>query len=54
MGTAAAYLHPPTAAGLSWPVPTDLDDTGLEARLFQRAGLVCDRALPVWAEVHQA
>lgn len=53
LGTVTAYLQRATAAGLSWPVPADLDDSGLEARLFQRAALVCDRAVPVWTEVHQ-
>lgn len=48
-----AYLQRATAAGLSWPLPADLDDGALEARLFQRAVLVPDRAVPVWAEVHQ-
>jgi len=53
LGTVTAYLQRATAAGLSWPLPADLDDSALEARLFQRAALVPDRAVPVWAEVHQ-
>src|SRR4051794_35448488 len=53
LGTVTAYLQRATAAGLSWPLPADLDDGALEARLFQRAVLVPDRAVPVWAEVHQ-
>jgi transposase len=53
LGTVTAYLQRATAAGLSWPLPADLDDGALEARLFQRATLVPDRAVPSWAEVHQ-
>ena len=53
LGTVTAYLQRATAAGLSWPLPIDLDDTALEARLFERAALVPDRAMPVWADVHQ-
>lgn len=52
LGTVTAYLQRATAAGLSWPLPADLDDTALEARLFQRAALVPDRAVPAWAEIH--
>jgi len=53
LGTVTAYLQRATAAGLSWPLPADLDDGALEARLFQRAALAPDRAVPSWAEVHQ-
>src|SRR4030095_14892972 len=53
LGTVTAYLQRAAAAGLSWPLPGDLDDSGLEARLFQRSALVPDRAVPTWAETHQ-
>jgi transposase len=53
LGTVTAYLQRATAAGLSWPLPADLDDGALEAQLFQRVALVSDRAVPVWAEIHQ-
>ena len=53
LGTVTAYLQRAAAAGLSWPLPVDLDDSGLEARLFQRSVLVPDRAVPPWAETHQ-
>ena len=53
LGTVTAYLQRAAAAGLSWPLPVDLDDSGLEARLFQRSALVPDRAVPTWAETHQ-
>ena len=53
LGTVTAYLQRATAAGLTWPVPADLDDGALEARLFQRPALAPDRAVPAWAELHQ-
>ena len=53
LGTVTAYLQRAGAAGVSWPLPADLDDTTLEARLFPRPALATDRTLPVWAEVHQ-
>lgn len=36
-GTVAKYVERAQAAGLSWPLPADLDDTALEALLFPRA-----------------
>ena len=36
LGTVTAYLQRATAAGLTWPLPDDLDDGALEARLFRR------------------
>jgi transposase len=53
LGTVTAYLQRATAAGLSWPIPEDLDDGTLEARLFRRTVRVTDRALPGWADLHQ-
>src|SRR5712691_3856577 len=53
LGTVTAYLQRATAAGLSWPLPEDLDDGALEARLFQRSALVPGRAMPTWAAIHQ-
>jgi transposase len=53
LGTVAAYLQRARAAGLSWPLPADLDDGALEARLFPRPALASDRAVPAWADVHQ-
>jgi transposase len=34
--TVRNYLSRAAAAGLSWPLPEDLDDRGLEERLFGR------------------
>ena len=48
------YLRRAKVAGLSWPVPESVDDTGLERRLFpvpppSRTA----RPLPDWSEVHR-
>jgi len=54
MGTVTEYLRRMREAGLSWPLPADLDDASLEARLFasaERAGAV--RAVPDFAWVHR-
>jgi DNA-binding transcriptional regulator LsrR (DeoR family) len=39
LGTVTTYLQRATAAGLTWPLPDDLDDGALEARLFTRPAL---------------
>jgi len=36
LGTVSGYLERATKAGLTWPLPADLDDAALEARLFVR------------------
>ncbi len=33
-GAVAAYVSRARAAGLSWPLPADMDDTALERQLF--------------------
>jgi transposase len=55
LGTVSTYLQRATVAGLTWPLPDDLDDAALEARLFIRAGMpaTCARPLPDWAALHQ-
>jgi len=55
LGTVTAYLQRATAAGLSWPLPDDLDDVALEARLFTRPAVppVRDRVVPEWPQLHQ-
>jgi transposase len=54
-GTVSLYLARAAAAGLGWPVPADLDDVALEARLFTRAyrspGAM--RSIPDAAQLHQ-
>lgn len=37
LGTVSEYLARAQEAGLSWPLPVDLDDTALEVRLYPRS-----------------
>jgi transposase len=55
LGTITAYLQRATVAGLTWPLPADLDDAALEARLFARpaAPPASARVLPDWPALHQ-
>jgi transposase len=55
LGTVSTYLQRAAAGGLTWPLPDDLDDAALEARLFTRPTVPAtpDRALPNWATLHQ-
>jgi transposase len=55
LGTVTTYLQRAAAAGVTWPVPPDLDDTALEARLFTRPAIasVGDRPVPEWTQLHQ-
>jgi transposase len=55
LGTVTTYLQRATAAGVTWPLPDDLDDAALEARLFRRAAAPAarDRPVPAWAALHQ-
>src|SRR5215210_9350426 len=54
LGTVTTYLQRATAAGLTWPLPDDLDDAALEARLFARpAAATRARVVPAWAPLHQ-
>jgi len=55
LGTVTTYLQRATGAGLTWPLPDDLDDGALEARLFARPALpqTSDRPLPEWLELHR-
>lgn len=41
------------AAGLTWPLPADLDDGTLEARLYPSPRPVGVKTLPDWSHVHQ-
>ncbi len=54
LGTVSNYLQRARAAGLRWPLPPELDEAALEARLFTRPSSAgpADRALPDWAEFH--
>ena len=44
--TVAEYLMRARAAGLSWPVPSELDDTTIEARLFPFRSGKAERSKP--------
>ena len=53
LATVSNYVTRARAAGLSWPLPEDLDDAVLEARLFSSTAIpaATSRPLPDWAEV---
>jgi transposase len=54
VGTVSSYLQRAAQAGLSWPLPAQLDDAGLEAQLFrQPAPPGGPRPTPDWAHLHQ-
>ncbi len=53
VGTVTLYLQRATACGVGWPVPAELDDTALAARLFPRAAPMRDRIRPDCAEIHR-
>jgi transposase len=52
--TVADYLRRATAAGLSrWPLPDEIDETGLETRLFPAAlPATSPRTTPDWSAIH--
>lgn len=52
--TVSEYVSRARAAGLSWPLPEALDDTGLNQLLFPRPAPSKDaRPVPDWAYVHR-
>lgn len=53
--TVTEYMQRAQAAGLSWPLPAELDDSALERLLFPALvpSRLPPRALPDWAWVHQ-
>jgi len=51
LGTVTTYLQRATAAGLTWPLPDDLDDTTLEARVFARPAAARVRVVPEWGQI---
>ncbi len=51
--TVGDYIRRAEAAGLGWPLPEGLDESGLENQLFPpRATLAPDRPAPNWATIH--
>ena len=52
-GTVSRYLRRTAERGLGWPLPAELDDTTLEARLFRRPAPAAGRARPDCAHIHR-
>src|SRR5712672_4744997 len=54
-GAVSGYLSRVRAAGVSWPLPADLDDEQLEALLFPPPPAIAadQRPMPDWAWVHR-
>ena len=50
-GTVSNVLERAQAAGLSWPLPSDLDDDGLRAQLYPPAPRESGYAQPDWDDV---
>jgi len=53
--TVAEYLRRAGEAGLSWPLPEELDETAIERKLYPRLPSISglERPLPDWEEVHR-
>jgi transposase len=53
--TVADYVRRAKAAGLSWPLPDDMDDDALEALFFNAAtsAPAAQKPVPDWAYVHK-
>ncbi|MFT5391586.1 MAG: transposase [Gammaproteobacteria bacterium] len=53
-GTVSLYLARAREAGLRWPLPDELDDDALEARVFTAVPVAgAARPVPLWSQVHQ-
>jgi hypothetical protein len=53
LSTVQGCLRRALRAELSWPLPADLDDPGLEARLYPPKPRVAEIPLPDFAHVHR-
>lgn len=53
VGTVSSYVRRAERAGVVWPLPGELDETTLEARLFPRAEPGRERQAPDLAWIHQ-
>jgi transposase len=51
--TVGEYLRRADAAGISWPLPEDVDDEALSALLFPRAEIATARPVPDWTEIRK-
>ena len=53
LGTVTLYLQRAGELGLGWPLPAELDDAALEAKLFPREATVRSRVAPDCAGMHR-
>jgi transposase len=53
LGTVTLYLQRAAELGLGWPLPAELGDAALEAKLFPREVTTRSRAAPECAKIHQ-
>ena len=53
LGTVSLYLQRTAQQGLGWPLPAELDDAALEARLYPRATALRNRVRPDCAYIHR-
>ena len=53
LGTVSLYLQRTARQGLGWPLPAELDDAALEARLYPRATALRNRVRPDCAYIHR-
>lgn len=53
LGTVSEYLQRAERSGLLWPLPAELDEAALEARLFSAPSPARGRAVPDLARLHQ-
>ena len=53
IGAVTLYVRRAAAHGWDWPLPDELDNATLEARLFPRAAAIRDRPPPAFAEIHR-
>lgn len=51
--TVGDYLRRLALAGIGWPVPDELDDAALEARLFVKSVAKRDCHEPDWSVIHR-
>jgi transposase len=51
--TIGEYLRRADEAGITWPLPDDVDDEALFARLFPKAEPTSSRPVPDWDSVHK-
>src|SRR5947209_3490085 len=49
----ADYVRRAEAAGITWPIPDDIDDAELERRLFPTPDEAPKRAEPEWPKIHR-